>query len=70
MVLFPWLNGYAQVFVVMNIIDVADAMVNLERMVAAVKGRDAQASPWQSWAAWRRSILATSALPRISTWWS
>src|SRR6202035_3701154 len=28
----------------MNTMDVADAMVNLERMLAAVKGRDAQES--------------------------
>jgi hypothetical protein len=32
------------VFVVMSTVDVADALVNLERMVAAVKGRDARES--------------------------
>jgi hypothetical protein len=49
--------------VVMNTIDVADAMVNLERMVAAVKGRDAQESKFGKALATLKSLSRKQGIP-------
>src|ERR1700676_711999 len=47
----------------MNTIDVADAMVNLERMVAAVKGRDAQESKFGKALATLKSLSRKEGIP-------